>query len=327
MNSSFQGCPLFLEHVDEVPEDLRQLKVEADGWVIRSFFNEADGKTWAEFIVVSPRAEWAIKNGYTLSNAYEPKGVFGPGGVHNGVEYDSLITDGEFEHLALVKTPRYEESIILSPQQFKTYNNDLSQKRFRLANSKQEKTTMGKFHFFKKAKVENEIDESMSVTLPKSGKEVTLTQIITNADEMAMNADKPIMAEDHHMVKMANGEEMSIADFKKKHEDCMNELKAMKEKSEGVENEEEMSEGEPVENADGDSAVQKAEHEEEEIVEKKAESKKQNSKKFVSEEEKAKRARNLLKLQNASQKNQIEEDVEVIDLSFNKLQRGKERWG
>lgn len=136
MDPTFAGRPIFVEHVDEVDQSLSELRKEADGWVIESFYNSSDGKHWVKFIVVSDRAERAIKNGFRLSNAYVPKS-FGQGGIWNGIEYSKEITDGEFEHLAIVSNPRYDESEIKTPEQFKKYNEDNTVELRRIANSQE----------------------------------------------------------------------------------------------------------------------------------------------------------------------------------------------
>ena len=118
MNPSFAGKPVFVDHVDEVDPNVDKLRSEADGWVIESFYNPADGKTWAKFIVVSDRGFRAIKNGFRLSNAYIPTS-YGEAGMWNGVEYQKEILAGEYEHLAIVQNPRYEESVILTPENLK----------------------------------------------------------------------------------------------------------------------------------------------------------------------------------------------------------------
>jgi hypothetical protein len=97
MGPSFAGRPIFVDHVDEVDDNLEELHGKEDGWVIESFFNAADGKTWAKFIVVSERGLTAIRRGYKLSNAYIPKS-FSDGGLWNGVTYKKEVTAGEYEH-------------------------------------------------------------------------------------------------------------------------------------------------------------------------------------------------------------------------------------
>src|SRR5690606_38544515 len=90
MGPTFAGRPVFVLHADEVAEDVDELKQEADGWVVDSFYNEADGKHWVKFLVCSKKAEEAIAKGYRLSNAYIPKS-FGKGGEWNGVSYNKEV--------------------------------------------------------------------------------------------------------------------------------------------------------------------------------------------------------------------------------------------
>ena len=100
MDPTFAGRPVFVRHVGEVSEDIQELKKQADGWVIESFFNEADGKHWVKFITTSEEADDAIGRGWTLSNAYFQTKL-GEGGLWNGVSYQNQIIAAEYEHLAL----------------------------------------------------------------------------------------------------------------------------------------------------------------------------------------------------------------------------------
>src|SRR6185437_15146304 len=181
MDPTFAGKPIFVEHVDGVTPRLDELRKEADGWVIESFFNEADGKHWVKFIGVSERGLIAIKNGYKLSNAYLPK-LNGKSGLWNNIFYNDEVVDGEYEHLAIVKNPRYAESVIMSPEQFKAYNEKLKIELTKIANSEENKPMV--LRFWNKTPVENAVDfEKLSVSLPKSGKEFTIYQIINAMDE------------------------------------------------------------------------------------------------------------------------------------------------
>jgi len=185
MDPTFAGRPVFVRHVEEV--DLKNLQTEADGYVVKSFYNEADGKHWVQFIVVSDKGHEAIRNGFKLSNAYLPKS-YGPSGMWNGLEYTKEITAAEYEHLALVNDPRYNESKVLSPEEFKEYNNSKLTELKRVANSKSsEKRSM--FDFFKKTKVENAELEETIVKLPNTGKEISIKDLIKNADTI-QNVEK-----------------------------------------------------------------------------------------------------------------------------------------
>lgn len=330
MDPTFAGRPIFVEHVEGVDDDIDELRKEADGWVVESFFNSADGKHWVKFIVVSERAEKAIKNGMRLSNAYIPKS-FTNGGLWNGVSYSKEITGGEYEHLAIVRNPRYEESVILTPEQYKKYNDDKNVELKRLANSKEGVKEMA-FKFFKKTKVENTLDiEGMSVTLPKSGKEVTLTSLINEMDLMEdKKAKNEVEADLSHKVKMHDGSMCNVGELLEKHKAMCDELDVLKKKKEGdeVENEDdaEVEAGDDVENAESEDeeakkkALQLAEHEEKEIEEAKKKSNELEAAKKLAAKKKADA------LRNAHHSSEREEAPEVM-LSADRVALGKSRYG
>ncbi len=332
MGPSFAGCPIFVEHVDEVDDVLSEVKDEADGWVMESFFNEADGKTWAKFIVVSERGLSAIRRGFRLSNAYIPKS-YGDGGLWNGVTYRNEITDGEFEHLAIVQNPRYDESVIMTPDQFKAYNEQQTVELKRLANSKGVKN-MG-LKLFKRTKVENSVDlEGMSVELPLSKKEMKLTNVIEAYDTILnMNG----YANGDHMVKVGEKDEMSVNDLVKKHLEACNELEGLKNPKKGEEeavanDDEDMdSEDESMDNEVGeDSAIvgdrggdESLANEDDEDDKKKDDDKKKNAllnaKKLIAKEKAA-------RLKNANTRD-MNLEVASVSLPEDQVVRGQTRYG
>lgn len=328
MDSTFSGRPVYVRHVDDV--NLDKLQEEADGYVVESFFNKADGKHWAKFIVVSDRGHEAIAKGWKLSNAYIPK-KFSGGGLWHGVEYLKQVEEAEYEHLALVPNPRYEESIILTPEDFKAYNDNKESELKKFSNSIT-KGAKSMFSFFKKSKVENSADfDEMSVILPKSKVEKTLSQIINENDEseMAKKEEHQMANMDHHV--KVNGKMMKLQDAMKHYQElCMKhegDSEHEKKESPAEEKKEHSSEGEKEIHVDIDShkgkdkvedelsddearkkALELAEHEEKEIEEKKL--KKQN---------------HFDKIKNAELNARGTE--KVIELSMDQVARGKARYG
>lgn len=222
MDPTFEGCPVYVQHVDSV--NLENIQTEADGYVVRSFFNAADGKHWCEFVVVSDKGHEAIAKKWKLSNAYIPKEMVG-GGLWHGVEYSKEVKIGEYEHLAIVPNPRYEESVIMSPEEFKAYNGQKEEELKRLTNSK--KGEKGMLKFFKREKVENSADlEAMVVTLPKSKVEMSITQLVNEMDEIMENEDEPVMANGEHKVKVGE-EEMTVNQLVEKYNGMCAEKKNM----------------------------------------------------------------------------------------------------
>lgn len=214
MDATFEGKPVYVRHVDEVNMD--KLQEEADGYVIQSFYNRADGKHWVKFIAVSDKCQQAIRNGWRLSNAYIPKSFAG-GGQWNGVDYVKEVVSGTFEHLAVVPDPRYQDSIILTPEQFKEYCEEKEVELKRVANSK---TRRSMFEFFKRTKVDNsdEITDAV-VKLPTSGKEVTIGELIKLADAAPVTeAVKNSPVEEHAEAKASedrSGDKKSMEEKEK----------------------------------------------------------------------------------------------------------------
>lgn len=134
MNPSFEGKPIYVFHVDKV--DLDNLRETADGYVVKSFYNEFDGAWWLEGIAVSDKAFDAIKKGWGVSNAYTPTEL-GNGGVYHNIDYSKEVLNGVYEHLAIVNNPRYEEACIMTPDEYKDYNQRCKQQLEQLKNSKE----------------------------------------------------------------------------------------------------------------------------------------------------------------------------------------------
>lgn len=230
MDPTYAGKPVYVEHVDEV--DLDNLQNEADGYVLKSFFNPCDGKHWVEFIVVSDRGHEAVRRGWKLSNSYIPQSTT-EGGEWHGVSYLREITAGEYEHLAIVPNPRYTESVIMTPEEFKQYNDDKKAELERLSNSKTKgETKMGKLNFFKRAKVENAIDPDTCIVLPKSGREITVEKMVSEADEAAVakkkNAGNEGLADPSHKVKLHDGTYCNVGELVEKHKALNDELTKLK---------------------------------------------------------------------------------------------------
>lgn len=324
MDPSFAGRPIFVEHVDEVDENVDEVRKEADGWVVESFFNTADGKHWAKFIVVSERGDKAIRNGMRLSNAYVPRS-FADGGQWNGVSYSKEITSGEYEHLAIVKNPRYEESVILTPEQFKQYNEDKLVELKKLSNSKDQKgDSKVKLNFFKRAKVENSVDmEGMSVVLPKSGKEMTISDLVAAHDKIV---NMQGYANGDHMVKVGENE-MTVNDLVKKHMEMNDEIEMAKKKKE--DSDDEIEEGaKEVGDRGGDKGL---DNEDEDMDEKQENEEDKAAKKKALELADADEKKKNAKVKAAALKNAhlkvMNEEVSVVEFSGDQVARGKSRYG
>lgn len=331
MDQTFPGRPVYVLHTDEdlKSKSVDEMREHADGWVTESFYNQADGKHWVKFITVSSEADERIKQGWTLSNAYFMKDST-RGGQWNGVDYHREITDAEFEHLAIVPNPRYEESIILTPEQFKTYNEEKLAELKRLTNMKKEPDRM-KFKFFERKKIENNADiENLVVVLPQSKKEIGVSEALDKLDGLLMkNADKPIT---DASIKIDDEETLTVGELKSRYIALKNELAEIENEKSCNEDDDEDDDEESMENMEDDEEAKKAalklaEHEEEEIAEKKKNKKKNSADRQRTIEEQKKREKDRLKAEKLRNANKTKQEEEKRVPYTTGLERGKARYG
>lgn len=320
MDPTFTGKHVYVGHVDDV--DYNDPTIIPDGYVVRSFFNKADGKHWCEFMVTTEKGMNAIRNGWKLSNCYIPNAETMKGaGTWHGLDYSREVTDGEYEHLAIVQSPRYQESIILTPEQFKAYNKEKEDQLKQLSNSTDKETKkgesiMGKFNFFKRQKLENSVDlEDTIVELPKSKQQMSISDVISKYDERLLNG---YHCNGDEIVKVGESS-MSVNELVEKHMDLQNQI----------------SEEEKKKNAEEEEKKKNAEEEEKKKKENEDKAKKEEEEKKANEdkakEEEAKKANSLeyyRKLANANTNIQNEFEKETFgELSAARVARGQSRYG
>lgn len=193
------------------------------------------------------------------------------------------------------------------------------------------------FEFLKREKVTNSKDfESMSVILPKTKKEVTLTQLINEMDEHykkdeGKDPKAPAMANGEHHV-MVGDDKMSVNDLVSKHMAMKQELEDMKKPKDNDDDEsmdnEDLDGGEEEAQKDK-KAADKTENEEldggemEAQKDKKAADKTENKKKNELEAKRAEAKKKAEALKNAPFT--VIQDPIKVDLD--KAARGKARYG
>ena len=182
MNKSFEGKPIYVRHVDSV--DMERLRETADGYVVKSFYNEFDGAWWAEIMVVSDAGHAAVKKGWAVSNCYSPT-EYGDGGVYHDITYQKEVRNGAYEHLAIVPNPRYEEAVIMTPDDFQKYNEGKQQEINKLKNSKESEMLTQEEMETLVAKVMNSLSEP-------------LKEAVKNAVEAKSEEDKKNAADEDH---------------------------------------------------------------------------------------------------------------------------------
>lgn len=135
MDETFSGCPLFIGHRDYTITDCNDGAV---GYVVKSFLNKNDGAHWAEILVTKPEGVDAIRGGMRVSNSYIKSSTDKSEGKWHNIPYVEKVLEGHYEHLALVDNPRYENNVVLTPQQFEEYNRGKKEEAVLVVNSAEE---------------------------------------------------------------------------------------------------------------------------------------------------------------------------------------------
>jgi len=107
---SMVGCPVIINHKDI---DDKNVEKERVGVISRVWYNEADGWYYCEGVITDEQAVDLVKNqGWNVSCSYNFVSTK-PKDKYHGKDYDMEFIDGEFLHLAIVETPRYEGANIV----------------------------------------------------------------------------------------------------------------------------------------------------------------------------------------------------------------------
>lgn len=323
--ASGAGIPVYIHHQDV---DYKNLKEDMAGVVSDSFYNELDGYAWFKFVAIDDSAHAAIQKGWSVSNAYRPTN-FGPGGKKNNCTFDREVKNGKFTHLAIVPNPRYEDSLIMSPEEFKNYQENLRTKHKELQNSIENSNPKGKsmLKFFKTEKKEvTSVDADTQIEI--GGKTVTIAEMVNAVTAAEQEAAQTVEV---------NGKKITITELAAAYENAMkkNGKKAMKknespkkemEETEDCENE---SDEEEEEEADKDEKNKKIGPDKENKKEKKNGKKamKKNGDDDMEEDMTNSTDENKFfhELRNAHLK--TEATAPMIETSIDALARGKQRYG
>ncbi len=302
------GKPVYIQHQDV---DLENLKEEAAGYIVESFYNPLDGWCWFKFLAIDDEMHAAISDGFSVSNAYIPTEV-GDGGTKNNCPYDREYLNGRYTHLAVVPNPRYEGARIYTNEEFKAYQDVEKRQLKELQNSKPTQPKKGKhfMEFFKNKREKTDvIDKDTIVPLPGGG-EATFGEML-NAVEKDMQKEKDKQNEDK-LIKCGE-EEMPLKELinrymkmsSKKNEDEDDDKDKEKSNKKAKKNEDEDDKKEK-ENMDDDDYDEDMENEDKDKDDKVDEKKNDN----------------FDELRNAH--NRAKAEPMVVETSMDKLERGRE---
>lgn len=206
---TFSGKPVFILH-QKVDHD--NLKQQANGYIVDSFYNNVDGWAWVKFMLIDDEAHDVVGKGWAVSNAYVPS-QWGPKGLKNNCPYDRELIDGKFTHMGLVPDPRYEDAEILSPEQFSQYQSVQQERLNELRNSKGAKMKL----FKNKREEVTEIDDEAMIEFTNAKGEIEeislkdMKESVLNA-KAKKNSDKAEKMNADTMVTVGE-EKMKLGDL------------------------------------------------------------------------------------------------------------------
>lgn len=273
MDKTFAGKPIYVNHQKV---DLENIQQEADGYVAESFYLPEDGSHWAKMIIVSDKGHEAIRKGWKVSNAYVPD-EFGIGGEWHNIPYNREVMKAHYTHLALVDNPRYEEAVVMTPEDFKTYKESKREQLKQLENSKNQKGEKRmNWKLFERKEVTNSEDIANKMVELSNGSTVSIREMINAVEEDLKEKEEKEAKQNETLesVVKVNGEDMKVADLIKEYESKCNKCNEDEEDKE-KEKEEKKSKKNLKKNAEeGKDEEEKKDSEEEEKDKEEKESKK-----------------------------------------------------
>lgn len=221
MDKTFAGKPIYVNHQKV---DLENIQQEADGYVAESFYLPEDGSHWAKMIIVSDKGHEAIRKGWKVSNAYVPD-EFGIGGEWHNIPYNREVMKAHYTHLALVDNPRYEEAVVMTPEDFKTYKESKREQLKQLENSKNQKGEKRmNWKLFERKEVTNSEDIANKMVELSNGSTVSIREMINAVEEDLKKKEEKEAKQNETLesVVKVNGEDMKVADLIKEYESKCN---------------------------------------------------------------------------------------------------------
>lgn len=178
---------------------------DADGAVIESFWDGTLGKEMVKYMVWTQDAKNNVaKSDWGVSCSYNVTKRDMTPGMHNNIPYDGVILDGEYNHLAIVPNPRYEDS------------------RNTLLNDKGGKSMLKVW--LEKLGIKNSVEvdgDKSSVTL-KDGKSITLKALMENSMKVEAAKNPGESLADSVEVELPNGKKKTVGEMKAELENAGN---------------------------------------------------------------------------------------------------------
>lgn len=203
MKDTFLGKPVIIRHQEVNEENFEDLSV---GLISDIFYNEKDGWYYADLWITNDEGHEKIAEGWGTSCAYNVNKI-SEGGTYHNIPYDGKILDGQGEHIALVKHPRYEKcmEVVMNGKSVGLYNEKNYTNR-----PEAEKRKQGGNKMFKFKKKEEEVAYKPATKIDLgNGKVVSIKELVEfhNSKEEEENVDGNVL------ITVANGKKVKLADL------------------------------------------------------------------------------------------------------------------
>jgi hypothetical protein len=233
LSNSALGIPVVVDHPSELITDENVSNLAVVGRVSAMEYDSITDTWDAVFVVDNEEAISLLQNGWGVSTAWFGD-KYASGGTHNNVGYDRELIEGRYEHLAIVKTPRYEMAVnpifLNSNTLQQDHNKDIiesSSLKIELPEqSKGHKNMIGKIFKRLVSREELKTNEGEELFVDIDGVDVPLNQVISDVKTLRLNKknedEEKEKEEKKEAKKMANdtdevdidGEKISVNELK-----------------------------------------------------------------------------------------------------------------
>jgi hypothetical protein len=245
ISGSIMGVPLVIDHPDDLINDDNIKTLDVVGRVADMHYEAEDDFWYAHFVVDDQRGVDLLNQGYGISTAWFGE-KYASGGTLNNVGYDRELLEGRYEHLAIVKTPRYEMAVNPIFLNSKPCQKDASDSNINMnniiLNTKEQKGSSMIGKIFKKLVSREEIktNEGEEIYVNVDGTDMPISHMISELKLNKKNAEEKKEEEK----KMANGaDEVDVDGEKISVNELVKRYKAGCKKNEVETKEEEKKEG------------------------------------------------------------------------------------
>ena len=239
MANSALGIPVIIEHPGAkiTAETIKDMPIV--GRVSNFEYSDSDELWYANFIVDTAEAVALLESGYGVSTAWYPDKYTGSG-TFNNLSYDRELLKGRYEHLAIVKSPRYE--MAKNPVFINSKDRQNNTNRVTINNIQtRSEEMMGKI--WKRITSKEEIvANSADMVIEVDGAEMTISDLVSGYKSLKKNAfeteekEKKEKTEKEEAAKKKNAEDEDAKakkdkeDKEKAENDAAEEKKAKDEK-------------------------------------------------------------------------------------------------